>query len=97
LCPIHKARRPFETSSFCFQISIFLFRFPRKSRPELKSTNDRPQGGSHVPGNYRTSRLPACGAYIVLAPQLAERGDKLREAAGYDYPVVSAVFGPTIL
>jgi hypothetical protein len=39
----------------------------------------------------------AGGAYIVLAPQLAELGNKLREAAGYGYQVVSAVFGPNDL
>jgi len=39
----------------------------------------------------------AGGAYIVLAPQLAELGNKLREAAGYSYQVVSAVYGPNDL
>jgi len=39
----------------------------------------------------------AGGGYIVLAPQLAGLGNKLREASGYGYQVVSAVFGPNDL
>ena len=39
----------------------------------------------------------AGGAYIVLAPQLAELGNRLREAASYGYQVVSAVYGPNDL
>lgn len=41
--------------------------------------------------------MQAGGAYIVLAPQLSELGNKLREAASHDYHVVSAVYGPNDL
>ena len=35
--------------------------------------------------------------FIVLAPQLADLGNKLREAAGFGSSDVSAVFGPNDL
>jgi hypothetical protein len=35
--------------------------------------------------------------YIVLAPQLPDLGNQLREAAGYGYQIVSTVLGPNEL